>query len=63
MSDEKFDREMADMKAHIDMLMKLLQESDENQRHGWILKKRKVKWPMLQVKLKHKLSSWLKKEE
>ena len=30
MSDEKFDGEMANMKAHIYMSMKLLQESDEN---------------------------------
>ena len=35
MSDEEFDREKAEMKEQLSVLMKLLQESDEDQRCGW----------------------------
>ena len=62
MSDEEFDREIVEMKIHLSVLMELLHENEEDQRYGWILRKRRVKWPMLQVKLKHRLSAWLRKE-
>lgn len=56
MSDEEFDRELAEMKVQLNVLMELLQKSEEDQRCGWILRK-KVKWHRLQVKLEHRFCS------
>ena len=53
---------MAKMKEHLSQLMKLQLESEKEQIYGWILRKKKVKWPMFQVKLKLKLLYWWKKE-
>jgi hypothetical protein len=62
MSDEEFNREIAKMKAYLSVLMEMLQESEEDQIFGWMLRKKKVKWNMLQVKLKHGLRARLRKE-
>jgi hypothetical protein len=65
MSDEKFDRDIVEMKEQLSVMMKLLQERvEEDQRSGWILKQ-KVKWPIKQLiarKLRHILEVWLKTE-
>jgi hypothetical protein len=45
MSQEEFDREFVELKERLSIVMKLLQESEENQRYGWNVK-RKVKWPI-----------------
>jgi hypothetical protein len=44
------------------MWRNLLQESEKDQRYSWILRKKKVKWHMLQMKLKHRLCARLRKE-
>jgi len=47
MNQEEFDREFVESKKRLDTIMKLLQEGEEDQRYGWVLRKRKVKWHML----------------
>ena len=44
MSQEEIDREIAEMKEQLDVLIMLLEES---QRQGWVLKKKPVKWHKL----------------
>jgi hypothetical protein len=45
MSQEELDREFTELKERLNIIMELLQESDENQRYGWRLK-RKDRWPI-----------------
>ena len=52
MSQETFEREMVEIRESLRKLMELLQRSEEEQYYGWILRKKKVKWPTLQ--LRHK---------
>jgi hypothetical protein len=52
MSNEEIDKEMVELKERLNIVMKFLQESEEDQRYGWIVRKMKVKWNMLQVKMK-----------
>jgi hypothetical protein len=47
MNQEEFDREFVELKERLNTIMKLLQEGEEDQRYGWVLRKRKVKWHML----------------
>ena len=47
MSQEEFDKEIAKMKEQLDALRRIL---EENQRQGWVLKKKLVKWHKLQEK-------------
>jgi hypothetical protein len=62
MSQEEFDKEFVELKERLGIVMKLLQERQEDHRYGWVPRKRKVKWYMLHVKLKHMLRAWLRKE-
>ena len=55
MSQEGFDKEMSKIKERLSVMMELLQRSEEEQNHGWILRKKKVKLPVLQ--LRHKKGS------
>jgi hypothetical protein len=59
MSDEEFDKKMVELKAHLNYVEHIIQESEENHRYGWTLRKKRVKWHMLQVK--HMLCTRLKK--
>lgn len=43
------------MRTHLDLLMEFLQKSDEDQRSGWIMRK-KLKWHGLQMKKEHRLN-------
>jgi hypothetical protein len=62
MSDEEFDREMVELKKQISVINEFLQESDEDHRCRWTMRK-KVKWNIFYVKMKHRLNAWLRKEE
>jgi len=42
-NEEEYDREIAKIRIHLDLLMELLQRIDEDQRCGWTMR-RKVKW-------------------
>jgi hypothetical protein len=61
MNEEECDREITEIRIHLDLLMELLQRSDEDQRCGWTMRK-KVKWHRLQVKWEHRLYGQLKEE-
>ena len=52
MSQETFEREMDEIRESLSKLMELLQRSEEELCYGWILRKKKVKWPAFQ--LRHK---------
>ena len=43
--------------------MEVLQESEEDQYLGWLLRKKKVRWNTLQLNQRQRLFSGLKKEE
>ena len=62
MSQEEFERELADIKESMNALMKLLEEQYEDQCYGWIMKKKKMKLPSLQRRLRQKVHARLKKE-
>lgn len=61
MSQEEVDQEFVEIKVQLNVLMELLQESEEDQRCGWIMWN-KMKWPKLQVKFGHRLNAQLKDE-
>jgi len=46
-SQEEFDTELAEMRARLEMLMRLLEEQEEDNYYGWKLKKRIVIWSLL----------------
>jgi hypothetical protein len=52
MSQEDFDRELDELKERLSMIEKLLDEGEKDQWYGWILRKKKVRWNSLQVKLR-----------
>ena len=49
MSQGEFDRERDEIDFCIGILMEMLQRSDEDQKHGWTMRRR-VKWQRLQEK-------------
>jgi len=63
MSQEEFDINLFDLKEILNLIMYLLQEMEEDQRHGWVLRMKNVKWPILQERLKCNLISSLEKRE
>ena len=44
------------MRTHLDVLIELLQRSDEDQRREWIMRK-KLKWHGMQMKREHRLNA------
>ena len=44
MSQEELDKEIAEIKEQLNVLRMIL---EENQRQGWVLRKKAVKWSML----------------
>jgi len=56
MSQEDRDREIAELKEQINILGMLL---EENQRQGWVLRKKAVKWSKLQRRLQQRKLKWL----
>lgn len=56
MSQKEFDREIAELKEQLDVLMRIL---EENQRQGWVLNKKPVKWHKLQRRLQQRKVRWL----
>jgi len=56
MSQEEINKEIAEMKEQLNVLMMILEES---QRLGWVLKKKLVKWHNLQRRLRQKQVKWL----
>jgi hypothetical protein len=56
MNQEEFDREFTEVKERLSIILKLLQESNEDQRWGWNVKK-KVKWPIVHLSMKKLMHS------
>lgn len=54
-SDEEYEREKAEIKIHLELLMKLLQENMRTQTHGWTMR-RKVKWQKLHAKRENQVN-------
>lgn len=56
MSQEEIDKEIVEMKEQLNVLRMIL---EENQRLGWVLKKKVVKWYKLQRRLQKRQVKWL----
>ena len=59
LSQDRLAKRLAEIEVHIEMLEELLLRGKEDQRYGWIFPK-KVKWHMLQVKLKNRFNAKLR---
>ena len=55
LSQDRLDRRLAEIEVQLEIMEGLLQGDKEDQRYGWIFPK-KVKWHMLQMKLKNKFN-------
>lgn len=51
MSQEEIDKEIAELKEQLKVLRMIL---EENQRQGWVLRKKEMKWPKLQRRLQQR---------
>lgn len=58
MSQEEVDKEVVEMKVKPNVIIELLQEGKEDKQRRWIRRK-KVNWKKLQVKLEHRLNGQL----
>ena len=58
-SQQECDKEIAELKEQLNTLRMLL---EENQRQGWVLRKKAVKWSKLQRRLQQKQVKWLLEE-
>ena len=58
-----FEKEMIEIKKNLGKLMEVLQESEEDQYRGWLLRRKKVRRNTLQLKHRQRSFSGLKKEE
>ena len=59
MSQEECDKKIAELKEQLNVLRILL---EENQRQGWVLRKKAVKWSELQRRLQQRQVKWLVEE-
>jgi len=50
------------MKVQLEVMREFVQRNMEDHGYGWILQKKRVKWNLLQDKLRHKASAQLKEE-
>ena len=56
MSQEEREKEIAELKEQLNVLRMIL---EENQRQGWVLRKKAVKWYKLQRRLQQRQVKWL----
>ena len=61
MSDEEYDREIAEILVHLEVLMEMLQRNEMDQKYGYVMRK-KVKWQRLQEKRNQQVNMQLIKE-
>jgi hypothetical protein len=59
-SQDRLDKRLAEIELQLEIFEELLQRNGEDQRYGWILPK-KVKWHTLQVKLKNKFNTKIRR--
>lgn len=55
-SQGEIDKEINEIREEFDVLVMLL---EENQRQGWVLKRKPVKWPKLHRRLQQEQVKWL----
>jgi hypothetical protein len=60
LSQDRFDKRLAEIELQLEIFEELLQRNGEDQRYGWILQK-KVKWHTLQVKLKDRFNTKMRR--
>jgi hypothetical protein len=59
-SQDRLDKRLAEIELQLEIFEELLQRNGEDQRYGWILPK-KVKWHTLQVKLKNRFNTKMRR--
>jgi hypothetical protein len=47
-SQKEYDKEFVEFKEIFSKLEKLIQESNKDEYYGWVMKKKKVQWSVLQ---------------
>lgn len=61
MSDEEYDKEMAEIAVQLELLMEMLQGNEIKQKYGYVMRK-KVKWKRLQEKRNQQVNMQLIKD-
>ena len=61
MSQEVFDREIAELKASVNAIIVLLEKSMKDQSYGWTMRKKKIKWKLLQNQTNRRMYLKLRK--
>lgn len=61
LSKEEYEREKAEIAVQLEVLMEMLQRNEENQKHGYVMRK-KLRWQRLQEKWNHQGNLQLIKE-
>jgi hypothetical protein len=61
-SQEKIDRELAEIKVQLEVMREFVQRNMEDQRYGWVLQRKRIKWIQLQRRLKYDTRVQLEEE-
>ena len=62
MSQEVFDREIAELKEIVDAIIVMLEKSMKDQSYGWTMRRKKIKWKLLQKKINRRMYIRLREE-
>lgn len=63
MSQKEFDKEITEIKERFNKIERLIQESNEDEYCGWMMRKKKVQWFALQQRKRQQSMAWWKNEE
>ena len=55
MSQEVLDKDITELKASIDAIIMLLEDCERGKRYGWTMKRKKIKWKLLQKQIKRRM--------
>ena len=56
------DREIAELKSSVDAIIVLLEKSMKDQSNGWTMRRKKIKWKLLQNQINRRRHIRLRKE-
>jgi hypothetical protein len=62
MSQKEFDKEFVEIKENLDVMLMLLEGQEEDQRKGWTIRRKEVRWHSLQVKLRQRMVARLREK-
>ena len=62
MSQEVFDREISELKVSVDAIIVLLEKSMKDQSYGWTIRRKNIKWKVLQKKINRRMYIRLREE-